>query len=112
MLMVFHLGTFLVQKAIMSVMILMEGRGGKIHSFWAMYSLRMSFWIVPPIRAGLTPCFSAVTMYMARRTAAGLLMVMEVATVLRGMPLNRVSMSLRESTATPHFPTSPLARGW
>ena len=24
-----------------------EGRGGKMYSFWAMYSLRMSFWSVP-----------------------------------------------------------------
>ncbi len=25
----------------------MDGSGGKIYSFWAMYSLRMSFWVVP-----------------------------------------------------------------
>ena len=31
----------------MSVTSRIDGSGGKIHSFWAMYSLRMSFWIVP-----------------------------------------------------------------
>ena len=30
----------------------MDGSGGKIHSFWAMYSLRMSVWIVPPSDLG------------------------------------------------------------
>src|SRR4030067_605261 len=34
----------------MSVMIRMEGSGGKIQECCAMYSLRMSFWIVPVIR--------------------------------------------------------------
>ena len=40
----------------MSVTIRIAGSGGKIHSFWAMYSLRMSFWIVPPSRSSETPC--------------------------------------------------------
>ena len=32
------------------------GSTGKHHSFWAMYSLRMSAWIVPPSRSRGTPC--------------------------------------------------------
>ena len=46
--MVFHCGTCSVQNSIMSTMSRMCGSGGKIHSFWAMYSLRMSFCSVPP----------------------------------------------------------------
>ncbi len=42
----------------MSVMIRMDGRGGNIQDFWAMYSLRMSFWMVPPIVLEWHPCFS------------------------------------------------------
>ena len=36
-----------------------------MYSFWAMYSLRMSFWRVPPSRSRLTPVFSPAAMYMA-----------------------------------------------
>ena len=77
-----------------------------------MYSFRMSFWMVPRNRARDTPCFSAVTRYMAQRMAAGPLMVMEVETWSKGMPSKRVSMSSRESMATPSRPTSPRDRGW
>jgi hypothetical protein len=37
------------------------GSIGKHHSFWAMYSLRMSAWIVPPRRSAGTPWRSAAT---------------------------------------------------
>jgi hypothetical protein len=37
---------------------------------------------------------------------------MEVVTSSRLMPSKRISISARLLTATPHFPTSPLARGW
>ena len=40
----------------------MDGSGGKIHSFCAMYSLRMSVWIVSRSWSRLTPCFSATQM--------------------------------------------------
>jgi hypothetical protein len=40
---VFQRGTSLEQKLKMSVMIRIEGRGGKMYSFWAMNSFRMSF---------------------------------------------------------------------
>ena len=46
----------------MSVTSRIAGSIGKHHSFWAMYSLRMSVWIVPASRSGGTPCFSAATM--------------------------------------------------
>ncbi len=36
------------------------GRGGKHQHFWAMYSLRMSFWSVPRSRSNGTPRFSAL----------------------------------------------------
>jgi hypothetical protein len=39
-----------------------DGAGGKMYSFWAMYSLRMSFWSVPRSFAGSAPCFSAAAM--------------------------------------------------
>ena len=42
----------------MSVTSRIAGSIGKHHSFWAMYSLRMSVWIVPPSFSGGTPCSS------------------------------------------------------
>ncbi len=56
-----------VQNSIMSMTIRTAGRGGTIHSFCAMYSLSMSFWIVPPSFVSGTPCFSATAMYMHER---------------------------------------------
>jgi hypothetical protein len=40
---VFQRGTCVEQKPKMSVMIRIDGRGGKMYSFCAMNSLRMSF---------------------------------------------------------------------
>src|SRR3972149_3050569 len=57
----------------------MEGSGGKRNSFCAMYSFRMSFWIVPARRSREMPRFSAAAMYMAQMTAAGEVLVIEVA---------------------------------
>ncbi|MBT9149491.1 MAG: hypothetical protein DDT28_00921 [Dehalococcoidia bacterium] len=57
-----------------------EGSGGKINENWAMYSLRMSFCIVPPSFSMGMPRFSAAAIYIAQTTAAGPLMVMEVVT--------------------------------
>ena len=45
----------------MSVTSRIAGSIGKHHSFWAMYSLRMSVWIVPPRRSGAIPFSSAAT---------------------------------------------------
>src|SRR3989304_7980177 len=111
MLIVFHLGTFFVQKQRISVIILIDGFGGYIYVFWAIYSLRISFWIVPEIFFRFAPCFWATAMYIARRTAAGALMVIEVVTFSRGIPSKSISISLSESTATPHLPISPADFG-
>ncbi len=89
----------------------MEGSGGKMYSFWAMYSFRISFCRVPPIVSIAKPFFSATAMYMAQMMAAGLFMVMEVVIPCRGISSKSTSMSAREETATPHFPNSPAAWG-
>ena len=109
--MVFHFGTRAVQNAIRSVMMRSEGAGGKIHSFCAMYSFRMSFWSVPSRDSSGTPWRSATARYIASRTAAGALIVMEVETLPRGMSRKSASMSARVSIATPSRPTSPSAMG-
>src|ERR1700730_14764776 len=98
---VFHFGTSFAQYSIESTTSRIEGAGGKMNSFWAMNSLRMSFWSVPQrVEAG-TPCISATAMYMHSRIAAGELMVIEVVMSASGMPSHSVSMSASESIATP-----------
>ena len=57
--MVFHLGVCSAAHSNRSTMILSAGSAGKIQACCAMYSLRMSFWIVPCSRSIGTPCFSA-----------------------------------------------------
>ena len=89
----------------------MLGRGGKTNSFWAWYSFKMSFWMVPERAARATPVLSATPTYMAITTAAGELIVIDVLTAPRSMPEKSVSMSAIVSMATPARPTSPLARG-
>ena len=76
----------------------------------ATYSLRTSFCAVPEIFSRGTPCLSATATYIATSTGAGALIVIDVDTVSSGMPSNTVSMSARESIATPTWPTSPAAR--
>src|ERR1700716_3345972 len=109
--MVFHLGTCSAQNPKMSVMRRIDGRGGKMYSFCAMYSLRMSFCRVPEIFFQSAPCCSATTRYIAHSTEAGELMVIDTVVFSRSMPLNKISMSSRESMATPHLPTSPSLAG-
>ena len=113
---VFQRGTSLAQNSMVSTTSRIEGSGGKMNSFWAMNSLRMSFCRVPPTCSQLTPCFSATTKYIASRMAAGELMVIEVVTSPSGIPSKRVSMSANESTATPQWPISPrdvgLSESW
>ncbi len=53
-----HSGISCAQNSIMSMTSRIDGSGGKIHSFCAMYSLRMSVWIVPRSFARGTPCSS------------------------------------------------------
>ena len=107
----FQRGTSRAQYSIESTTSRMDGSGGKMYSFWAMYSFRMSFWRVPETSAKGTPCFSATARYMASRMAAGELMVIDVLIWPIGIPLNNVSMSASESMATPQWPTSPRLVG-
>src|ERR1039457_2470214 len=105
--MVLKRGTWLVEYSITSVTRRIDGRGGKMYSFCAMYSFRMSFCSVPETFDQSTPCFSATARYMAHRIGAGELMVIETVTSPSGMPRNRISMSSSEEMETPHLPTSP-----
>jgi proline racemase len=90
----------------------MLGCGGKMYSFCAMYSFRMSFCVVPPSWSSREPCFCAVTRYIAQMIAAGELMVIDVVTSASLIPSKSVSMSFSDATATPQRPTSPSLRGW
>ena len=76
-----------------------------------MYSLRMSFWIVPVSADAGTPCSSATSWYSRSSRAAGALIVIEVETSPSGIPRSRIRMSSTESMATPTLPTSPWASG-
>ncbi len=104
---VFHFGTCFAQKENWSVIRRIDGRGGKMYSFWAMYSLRMSFWSVPPTFSQDVPCFSATARYIASAIGAVELIVIDVVTLPRSMRSKSTSMSRSESIATPHLPTSP-----
>jgi len=110
--MVFHFGTSFAQNRKTSVISRIEGRGGKMYSFCAMNSLRMSFWIVPEILRQSAPCFSATTRYIAKIIAAGELIVIDVVMSPSWMPSNSVSMSASDMMLTPHFPTSPSDSSW
>ena len=63
-----------------------DGRGGNTNSFCAWYSFKMSFCSVPPRRERWTPAFSAWATYIAKITAAGELMVIDVVVLSRSMP--------------------------
>ena len=87
------------------------GCGWNSHSFWAMYSLKMSVCSVPSRAEISAPWRWAAARYMQKTGTAGPLIVIEVVTSASGMPENRMSMSAAESIATPQCPTSPAARG-
>ena len=53
-----HSGISRVQNSTMSVTSRIDGAGGKMYSFCAMYSFRMSVWIVPRSARRGTPCCS------------------------------------------------------
>ena len=101
-----------MQNSIMSTTMRTAGSGGQIHSFWALNSFSMSFWIVPSTFAHGTHCRSATARYMASTIDAVQLMVIEVVTRSSGIPANSRSMSSSVETDTPSRPTSPRARGW
>ena len=72
-----------------------------------MYSFRMSFWIVPLRASNGTPCFSATARYMARRTAAGALIVIEVETDVERDPVEQhlhVGERIDRHALAPHLP--------
>src|SRR5215813_2808015 len=98
--MVFQRGTSVEQNAKMSVMSRIDCRGGKMYSFCAMNSLRMSFWIVPESVRQLAPCCSATTRYIAKIIAAGELIVIDVVMSQRAIPLKSASMSASDVTLT------------
>ena len=54
----------------------------------ATYSFRTSFCAVPEIFSRGTPCLSATATYIATRTGAGALIVIEVETLSSGIPSN------------------------
>ena len=87
------------------------GLGGKIHSFCAMYSLRMSVCRVPSRRSHGTPWRSAAARKYPKTTTAGPLIVIDVEMSPSGIESNSASKSSSESVATPHRPTSPSASG-
>ena len=109
---VFHCGTWELQNSKMSVIRRIDGFGGKMYVPRAMYSFKMSFWIVPDSFSIDTPCFSPTAMYSPSSTPAGALIVIDVDTLSSGIPSNSVSMSDRLSIATPTLPTSPCAMAW
>src|SRR5437870_5483935 len=94
----------------MSTTMRSDGAGGQIHSFCAMNSFSMSFWMVPPSWVQGTPCSSATARYMARSALAEQLTVIEAVTRSRRTPLKSARMSARLETATPSRQTSPSAR--
>ena len=96
----------------MSRMRRIEGRIGKIHSFCAMYSLRMSACTVPESLSRSSPRFFASAMYIASRIQADGLIVIDTEMFSRSMPSNSASMSASVSIATPSRPTSPSLIGW
>ncbi len=63
--------------------------------------------MVPEILEISAPCFFAKAMYIANNVEAVALIVMEVVIFSRLIPSNKISMSFRESIATPTLPTSP-----
>ena len=68
--------------------------------------------MVPEIFAQSAPCFFANAKYMANKIDAVALMVIEVVISSNFMPSNKISMSCKESIATPTLPTSPSAKSW
>ncbi len=86
---VFQRGISRVPNSMVSVTSFIDGAGGKMYSFWAMNSLRMSFWSVPASWARGTPLFSAAAMYIAQIIAAGQLIVIEVVISSSGMPVEQ-----------------------
>ena len=82
-----------------------------MNSFWEVYSLRMSFWVVPVSLLPGMPRSSPTTRYIAS-SARRALIVSEVETSSSGMSSKSACASSTVSTATPILPTSRLDTGW
>src|SRR5260370_38944664 len=106
---VFHFGTSFAQYSIESTTRRIEGAGGKMNSFWAMNSLRMSFCSVPPSLLAGTPCFSATAVYMHRRIAAGEVSGLDVVVGAHGGPSKRDSLSAGRWLGAARRPYPPRA---
>ena len=104
-------GTSSAQNLNVSAISSSDGSGGNTYVPRAMYSLRMSFWIVPLSTARGIPRSSATTMYIASSTAAVALMVIDVETLSSGRSASSRCRSSTVSIATPTRPTSPSERG-
>ena len=77
-----------------------------MYSFCAMYSLRMSFWMVPETFFQSAPCFSATTRYMAHKTEAG-----GVALDIQDEPVLRAAFAaMRQRTGSVTFAVEALVR--
>lgn len=87
------------------------GAIGNTYSFCAMYSFRISAWMVPDSLFRSLPRFLASATYMASRIQADGLMVSETLIFSRSMPSSSASMSASVSMATPSRPTSPSLIG-
>src|SRR5438552_19133919 len=109
MLIVFHRGRCSAQYANTSVTRRIDGRGGKMYVPRAMYSFRMSFWVVPPIRSLGTPWRRATATYLASRLAAGAVVVLDGGTRSGGRVFGRKAESSVREMETPTAPTSPTA---
>jgi hypothetical protein len=112
MLMVFHCGTSRGAVAKMSVMSRIDGRGGKMYVPRAMYSFRMSFWIVPracrPGRPALRPRRRTAREQDRRR---GVDRHRRRHAVERDLVEQDAHVGSSESMATPTLPTSPSGAG-
>src|SRR3989304_4959759 len=76
----------------------------------AMYSLRMSFWVVPSSPRGSNPRRSATATTIASRIIAVALMVMEMETWSSGRASSMTPMSAGEAIAHPPLPPPPPPR--
>ena len=85
----------------------MLGCGGYIKVPLAIYSFKISFWMVPRRSERLIPLLSAIAITKANKIAAVELMVIDIDILSRGIPSNKESISSIQLIGTPTFPTSP-----
>ena len=111
MLIVFQRGSSVRQNANVSVTSRIEGPGGKMYVPRAMYSLRMSFWIVPRSRSGSHAAPARPPRTSASRMAAVALIVIEVVTSPGVDPVEEGLHVVDRVDRHADRPTSPAAIG-